>query len=260
MSETEETPYAQAKRLHAAGTSAEAIERTLMARGLTKEEAQIAARAARGDAGFSFAMPTDEPAPERRRAEPKLAAEPPASPPTHPCPTHAEWPVSGTCVRCGKFFCDRCLAQAGLTALPESKQCPECEARFPVAAAAGIGGWLILPALHIIIAPLGYLIVGGQFVVLMSRSGVAPPMVAALLLCAVMLGYCGYTAIEFFQKKKRAVGLMLGFYGLNVVTSFLSLALSDADAFTSITRSLVSSVVWGLYFVQSKRVAATFVN
>ncbi len=261
-----ETPYAFAKRLHAQGTASPEIERALRSLGLDEDEARIAARAGRGEAGIAVVGVVESaPAPT------ELPSAPPSEAPAHPCPAHAEWPVLETCGRCGKFICARCLSEAGLLRLPSSKQCPACETRSPTP--EGIGGWLILPALQVsAMAPLSMAWNIAQDVMALpelSRALVLP-VVLELMVNAVMLFLTIFVAIRFFQRKRRAVELMLIFY----VTMFLSALVGvgmhawlesitgkslPSDSTPHVFRTFISSVIWSSYFLQSKRVKATFV-
>lgn len=260
-----ETPYELARRLHALGRPSTEVERALRERGLDADEARIAARAGRGEAGVASALP------ESPRAS-ELPDAPPAEPPAHPCPTHAQWPVLATCARCGKFICARCLTEAGWQRLPDSNQCPECETRAPVV--QGIGGWLILPALHIaVVAPLsgGVALVQDLRVMPQLSGPLLVPVLVEAFFYAAYLAYALFTAIAFFQKKQRAVSLMIIFYVLAIVSALLSIGLTgwiegitgekvpDEDGAIQTARAIISSIVWVAYFLQSKRVKATFV-
>jgi hypothetical protein len=253
MSDEQETPYALARRLHTTGTSPEAVEQALRARGLSAEDARIAARAGRGEAGSSLAV--DEVA----EPVPSLASAPPEVAPTHPCPQHAAWPVTATCARCGKFFCDECLRVAGLVALPASKQCAECEAKFPPGPKAGIGGWLVLPAIHVVLAPFGALaLLVFALVALRSERADLSVAVVQLFFGVAYLLYTVFTALQFFGKRRRAVPMMLGFYLLNIVVAVVTTAFEEERSGLGFGRSIITSVIWMAYFLRSERVERTF--
>jgi len=238
---SEETPYQLARRLRAQGTAPEEIERQLRAMGLEADDVRIAVRAGRGESGIASPVLIDAPAPM-----PELADAPPAEAPAHPCPSHEKWPVAATCVRCGKFFCHQCLRDAGFTGFPASKQCPACEKTHPHEVVAGIGGWLILPALQIIIAPLAYGVVAA-----LGFGSAKPDAIASAVICVLLAAYSGFTAVQFFQRRKLAVPLMLGFYASSVLFGLIG---ESSNAL----RGLGSSVIWFAYFLQSERVKNTF--
>ncbi|MDP2273724.1 MAG: DUF2569 domain-containing protein [Archangium sp.] len=262
-----ETPYALAKRLHALGTASTEIERALRAQGLDEEEARIAARAGRGEAGLAPSAQR-----EPLAAVNELPSAPPAEAPAHPCPTHPEWPVAATCSRCGKFICARCLTEAGFSKVPDSMQCPACEVRAPQL--QGIGGWLVLPALHVsVMAPLSALVNLGQDAAALPKipSELYPPVLMEMIFNGALLSFSIYVAIAFFQKKQRAVRLMITFYSALIISPLAGLALAGwiegisgtepgpSDGVVQVGRAFISSLLWISYFVQSKRVKATFV-
>jgi hypothetical protein len=239
---SEETPFQVARRLHAQGVAPEEIERELRGMGLDADDVRIASRAARGEAGVASPVLRDEPAPL-----PSLADAPPAEAPAHPCPQHEKWPVAATCGRCGKFFCHQCLRDAGLTQFPVSKQCPDCEKTHPQAEKlVGLGGWLFFPAMQITVAPLAY----GVIAALAFRSA-NPEAIAGAVISVLLAAYSGFTAMQFFQRRRLAVPLMLGFYVLTVLSSLISES-------SSAVRGLASTIIWFAYFLMSERVKNTF--
>jgi hypothetical protein len=266
-----ETPYEVARRMHAAGSSPAEVISALVAKGLAEDEARIAARAGRGEAGLAPAEQLLQPSPALARP-PELATEPPALAPAHPCPRHPAWPVSGTCTRCGSFFCHRCLTEAGLMRPPESGLCADCEKRGDSRAPAGIGGWLVLPTLQIVFAPVGYVVTVVRELTAATDSPIllGPILVESIWFLALTI-FAVYTAICFFQKRKRTIPLMLAFYTSGVLSAVLGAILHawlvsligkpfEDDSAVGLVRGVVALVVWGLYFLRSERVARTFVS
>lgn len=263
---SDETPYALAQRLHREGLAADAVEAALRERGLSEEDARVAARAGRGEAGHATPVVVDVPTP------PALPVEPPKDSPSHPCPKHDAWPVRATCVRCGAFFCAKCITDAGLKVAPASKQCPDCEVKFPVAVGpAGIGGWLLLPALQLVVTPLNLVATFiNDLTALSENTDFVAPVVIEAVLSLLLLGYSVVTGIHFFGRRRRAVPLMLGFYAATWVYSVLDALLGDWVAALAATEGAAGgngahvlrgggfAVVWFAYFLQSKRVKATF--
>lgn len=262
-----ETPFALARRLHTQGVSAEEIVRQLRARGSTEEEASIAARAGRGEAGG----PAELEAPVQEFV-PGLPTAPPAETPSHPCPRHAAWPVAGTCVRCGAFFCTQCVVEAGLSRVPADQLCPDCDRRG--ARAPALGGWLILVAINVgLVSPLSIVFnVGQSFVQLPELDQrLLAPVVTEMLVNLAFLGFLLFAAWNFFQRKRKAVPLMIGVYALNMGVFCLGLVfLAWVEAIVGqdlelpqdpgeVGRTFIGGSVWILYFLRSKRVQETFV-
>lgn len=277
MSEGEsESPYTAAKRMFAAGSDRATVIAALVATGLDHEEAAIAARAALGEAGAALSpqSPGFKVETEAAPVEPPLATEPPIEKPTHPCPKHQAWPVSGTCTRCGTFFCHRCLTDAGMMRPPAAGLCVECSNRSAGndSQAQGFGGWLILPMLHLIVSPLVYAVsMIEELGAAIERPVLTGPVAIESLSALAYIAYAVFTATHFFAKRKSAVPLMLGFYAGNVLLTLLQIAMvswvesllhvdTKSDAGVTAVRALVSAVLWSSYFLRSDRVAKTFVR
>lgn len=150
----------------------------------------------------------------------------------------------------------------------------------------GIGGWLILVAIGIVITPfrLGLLMVqtypeiftsGAWEALTTEGSGVyspfwAPFILGEILVNSIMLLAWLYIAYLFFSKKaalpKWYIGLAV--FGLVFVIAdafAIRLVVSDAPIFDAdivreLMRSLITVVIWVPYMLVSKRVKATFVN
>ncbi|MEW6433199.1 MAG: DUF2569 domain-containing protein [Myxococcota bacterium] len=165
---------------------------------------------------------------------------------TH-CPIHPDMPVAGTCARCGSFMCIRCTRDVLTQQAPLCAACSERRAAPP----QGIGGWLLLPALYVVLQPLLGL-VGGALGLWVSATGVSKD---AAMLSGPLLAYGAFAtwvAVQFFRKKASAPGLYIAMLVVNVG---LAVALDSDPA-----RAVVVAAVWTPYFLLSSRVKTTFVR
>jgi hypothetical protein len=150
----------------------------------------------------------------------------------------------------------------------------------------GLGGWLVLPAVGIIIAPFIMLFTKLLPEIKLLRGGVWEllaipgsdsyipwwgPLFAAEM--TINLGITVawiFIAFLFFSKKKCFpmwyIGTMtftLGFMVIDAIASklaFPDLAAFDQNTVTVIAQQLVATLIWGRYMWVSRRVKATFVN
>ena len=138
----------------------------------------------------------------------------------------------------------------------------------------GIGGWLVLPAIGLVLSPC--LTLGGIFeVVNVLQSGEldsvgsrATGLESTLLaLSAVDVGFLIfqiYVAVEFFMKRPFVPALIILYLSLNVVLTAISVGWTmsiigwHADFGTELARALLTAAIWIPYFVFSKRVHNTF--
>lgn len=136
---------------------------------------------------------------------------------------------------------------------------------------AGIGGWLILPAIGFVLGP----IVGAASLVLavtlfsgVRASGYGGLYAVEVLLELGLLVFNVYAAIRFFGKKSNAPSLAISLMIATVVVSGLLLMIelgAGAEAFAiesakQLARGVVMAAIWIPYFRVSRRVKATFVN
>ncbi|XXF81291.1 hypothetical protein P2318_16490 [Myxococcaceae bacterium GXIMD 01537] len=151
--------------------------------------------------------------PESLKAEPdRFPVAPGASLPqgATPCPLHPERAVTGTCVRCGTFYCAQCREQIG--DVPEAI-CPACDARSdaknPVLIAAKLRkevSWMQLACAAI----LGYLVAQD----LMNENVPAPAILAVLMGLLTALPLLG---AALFLRLVRWNGLLWGTMVTNLV-------------------------------------------
>ncbi len=150
----------------------------------------------------------------------------------------------------------------------------------------GIGGWLILVAIGIIVTPIRLIMLimstyseifsTGVWEALTTQGGDAySPLWAPILIGEVLIN-CGmllvmlYMAYLFFSKKvvfpKWYIGLAVASLVFIIADAFaIKLVLpnepvSATDTIKELMRSLVMVVVWVPYMIISKRVKATFIN
>jgi len=139
---------------------------------------------------------------------------------------------------------------------------------------SGIGGWLLLPAIGVVLVPLLLIpTVADNIGVL--RGGELTPEWSALRTAvvgqtALLVGYLAFAllvAMFFFMRRAFVPRLMLVYL---IATWALSLVLAawtssvlgawPADSAISIVAAGVSTLVWGRYFLVSRRVRNTFVT
>jgi hypothetical protein len=148
-------------------------------------------------------------------------------------------PVAGTCPRFGKFVCARCAPRA----LDNDLMCEDCLARSGDAAQGeGIGGWLVLPAIGVVLAPLF-----GAFAAVASLGG--DPLAGVLYAAFAVYGVA--CAFAFFGRKRHAPPMMIGLYLVNAL-----IGVTGGHP----ARGIGLSIVWIAYFLTSDRVKRTFVR
>jgi hypothetical protein len=135
----------------------------------------------------------------------------------------------------------------------------------------GIGGWLILPAIGLVLGPIIGVI--GLFASLgmyndVARAGYGGVYALELIVLFALLVFTIYAAIKFFGKMKDAPKIMIILYSISIFASLvlLDVELSAGDEEFAVetrkqlVRDIVTAAIWIPYFNVSKRVKATFVN
>jgi len=148
----------------------------------------------------------------------------------------------------------------------------------------GIGGWLILPAISI---PIGILIIFFSSINLFKPflepgvwSALTTPELSTYvpyfslvffseiifnLSYLILLLYVGFLFYKKSSKLPRMYIFMLiyAFLGNSIDLAATSFVLPDAlgeNPFKQVMHTLISLIVWGLYFAKSQRVKNTFIN
>jgi hypothetical protein len=154
------------------------------------------------------------------------------------------------------------------------------------AAPRGIGGWLILPLLGLIITPflVGFQLVGNIQIVFQPAiwkalttpgSDIFHPLWAPLIIFeiaanAVMVAF-GLIILWLFVKKSRRVPMLMIIWMVALaVVQVADLALArqipavaaepDPQSMRDLFRSVLAAVIWVPYFLSSRRVKNTFVE
>ncbi len=153
----------------------------------------------------------------------------------------------------------------------EQSVIPAAKSEEPTKHLAGIGGWLIFPAIGLILNTVG-LILGIGFLVSeftsWSQMGLGFLWGIEMADLVISTVFVLWAAILFFNKKRGApkayICMMVYFVlssGMIVYfeTSWQQHEMAE-ESIRMVFRTLVSSAVWIPYFLASKRVKATFVN
>jgi hypothetical protein len=125
----------------------------------------------------------------------------------------------------------------------------------------GLGGWLILPIINLVLAIPALLFV---FTMLRVRGHPLVPLDVGLL---VATAYCCVCLVAIFQKRKLAIYLMIAFYCAALLVTLSLLATVPEAVRTGLPGGYIAPAVRSalelaviLYFLRSKRVKNTLEN
>ena len=136
---------------------------------------------------------------------------------------------------------------------------------------AGIGGWLVLPAIGLFLGP----IVGGMGLIAafgiyadVATDGYGGIYTLELLVSAGLLLFWIYSAILFFRKHSNAPNTIISLFVVSLASSCILLIIelgAGAEVFAvetgkQLVKEIIAAAIWIPYFRRSKRVKATFVN
>ncbi|MFL5321678.1 MAG: DUF2569 family protein [Myxococcaceae bacterium] len=175
------------------------------------------------------------------------------------CELHPEWPVAGKCSRCNKPICAKCEPNLGAA----EPKCESCRARRGAAAfdVYGIGGWLLIPAIGLVLNLLSLLWAVPVSLRLMFGFGIGGTLMGLFTLAAMAVGAAA--AVFFFQKKRLTPKLMIAYYGLGAMGAIIGLMTGFGIGGIrggGVIYSFVWPAVWIPYFLLSQRVKSTFTN
>jgi hypothetical protein len=200
--------------------------------------------------------------------------------------THDGSMTTATCYGCNQDF-----PESQATTFMGAKYCPECELKRrnqatgeiniaepgpsspsePKPQYVGIRGWLILPAIGLIIGSIISvisLIISFTMFSEVSNAGYGGLYSLEILVEVGLSVFIVYTAVRFFGKKSNAPSIFIKFMIASIVASGVLLLIelsAGAQVFAiesgkTLVRSIVGAAIWIPYFRKSKRVNATFVN
>lgn len=146
----------------------------------------------------------------------------------------------------------------------------------------GLGGWLLLPILHLFIA-VGFTAfnlamiftpdsMAGMTIIFQSGSdmaGLRAPIIISSVLGIVYIGIAGFAMIRLFNKSPLTPKTMIGFYVTGFVIALIELVLAyqiqeilgdetAAEAVQGVIQITVACCIWIPYFLVSVRVKNTF--
>lgn len=151
---------------------------------------------------------------------------------------------------------------------------------------SGIGGWLILPALAMVISPfkIAYDFYQSFFPILKpslwfgllsTKSTIYNPALALLLSWEIIVNIIWFAltiwlAFLFFKKQKQLPKLYAAWLGLSCILQIADIFFGsfvpgvaehqDGSVYKELAKSAIATAIWGPYFLTSKRVKNTFVN
>lgn len=137
---------------------------------------------------------------------------------------------------------------------------------------SGIGGWLILPAIALVITPLVNIVGVVQAANLLGDAVIVPGLQTVLLIeiagiVALTLGFV-FVATRFFRRRVGTPRLFISLLVANllfiladaaIVGATLSLPVFDTQTGTGIVRAVIYAAIWVPYMLRSVRVRNTFV-
>lgn len=136
---------------------------------------------------------------------------------------------------------------------------------------SGIGGWLIIPAIGLILGPIFSVV--QLFISLNLISNFSPELfnnplfwISALINIAIII-FAIIVAFFFFKKRNIAVKLIIWFMVAGILSSLVQFILlsfifneTNYDDLMPFIHACVYGAIWIPYFMKSKRVKNTFIN
>ena len=169
------------------------------------------------------------------------------------------------------WYVDIALSNSIITASGKNDSGNNSKSEDVDAKLAGIGGWLILPAIGLVLGPIigviGLIAAFGMYSKV-ERAGYGGIYALELMVVLGFLVFTIYAAVLFFQKKRNAprtiIILLVASIAASVVLLVIELG-AEAEVFAietgkQLVREIIGASIWVPYFRASERVKATFIN
>jgi len=126
----------------------------------------------------------------------------------------------------------------------------------------GIGGWLILPLIGLVIGPFLYGYLSYALLTAYMEDQTKVVLLAYGLQAIAVCLFAFYCLVRFFQKKVQAPALISLLYLVQILEAVFALLYTNGryDTRKDFIVTLIASSIWIAYFRRSKRVANTFVR
>ena len=133
----------------------------------------------------------------------------------------------------------------------------------------GIGGWLVLPAIGLVVTPFAAIL----FIIIDLEAMEEMPRYQNLFASEIFFNviialFAVVTAFLFFSKNKMTPKVVIAFLVTNMALMLIETVMIvqefgsrvDSEAYTDLIRAVVAAAIWIPYFINSKRVQNTFVK
>jgi hypothetical protein len=133
----------------------------------------------------------------------------------------------------------------------------------------GIGGWLILVAISLVVSPILILVrIFVDLQLLGHEYGIKPGLAVLILVEAitntVMLFAIVGLNVLFYRKRRQFPRWMMTYliagFVLGLCDHLAAMSFNPSASWVAVFRSLIAMLIWVPYFLQSQRVEQTFVN
>ena len=127
-----------------------------------------------------------------------------------------------------------------------------------LAAPLSIGGWLILPAIGMVLGPISTIV---GLVAVLSSSG-SNGNVVEIVRSVIMLLFQLYVSINFFAKKISVPNMVIALIVVSLGVRFMNYKMNIGDPvyLKPLIAGVIGALIWIPYFKVSERVKRTFVN